>query len=248
MFIQSLVNNVSRCRDALVKAVEGPQARRRIQSETSIGALESRKVPAAVFAGNLQIVGSNRVDRVLVDDMNINGQPVVRVIHNGFTQFFNDASISGEIQFWGYGGNDVFDYNGFIDCFADGGTGNDYLAGGEGWDLLKGNDGFDTLEGWGGNDDLYGGYGNDLLDGGFGHDVLYGQWGNDLLGGGAGDDLLNGGFGYDVAFGGSGYDDFEEVGNDFGSRLYWPVQTRFGVQFRSAGVQDFNGFYDVIYS
>lgn len=248
MFMQSLITQVGQCRDALVKAIQGPQTRRRTSRETTTETLESRKVPAAVFAGNLQIVGSNRVDNVLVDDMNINGQPVIRVIHNGFTQFFNRASVYGEIQFWGYGSNDLFDYNGFKDCFADGGAGNDYLAGGEGWDLLLGNDGHDTLEGWGGNDDLYGGYGNDLLDGGFGHDYLYGQWGNDLLGGGAGNDYLNGGFGYDVAFGGSGFDTFQEVGNDFGGPLYWPVQTRFGVQFRSAGVQDFNGFADVVYS
>jgi len=121
-------------------------------------------------------------------------------------------------------------------------------AGGEGWDLLLGGDGHDTLEGWGGDDDLYGGFGNDLLDGGFGNDYLYGQGGHDMLGGGAGDDLLNGGFGNDVAFGGSGFDDFEEVGNDFGGFLYWPVQTRFGVQYRSAGVQDFHGYFDVVYS
>jgi len=248
MFIQSLTTQVSRCRDAVVKAIQGPQSRRRAQRETTTDVLESRKVPAAVIAGNLQIIGSNRADRVLVDDMNVNGQPLIRVIQNGFTQFFNRPSVYGEIQFWGNGGNDYFDYNGFKDCFANGGVGNDYLAGGEGWDLLLGGDGHDTLEGWGGDDDLYGGFGNDLLDGGFGNDYLYGQGGHDMLGGGAGDDLLNGGFGNDVAFGGSGFDDFEEVGNDFGGFLYWPVQTRFGVQYRSAGVQDFHGYFDVVYS
>ena len=87
-----------------------------------------------------------------------------------------------------------------------------------------------------------------MLDGGNGNDSLYGEWGNDMLGGGAGNDLLNGGFGYDVAFGGSGYDTFQEVGYDPSGVLYWPAQTRFGIQYRSAGVQDFNGYYDYVNS
>ena len=244
----SLISKVSHFRNALVQAVKGPQARKRHSDEQAIPALESRKLPAAIIAGNLQIVGSNFNDRVQVDDLFVNGRAAIRVIQNGYVQFFNQNSFNGEVRFYGYAGNDWFDYNGFRDCYVEGGAGSDYLSGGEGWDLMYGGDGNDTLEGWGGEDDLYGGYGNDLLDGGNGNDYLYGQWGNDMLGGGAGNDLLNGGYGYDVAFGGSGYDTFQEVGNDPGGFFYWPAQTRFGLQYRSAGVQDYNGYYDVVYS
>lgn len=248
MFIQSFIDQVQRCRQAVTKALTGSPARRRDRATQTPTALESRKLLAAVVGGNLKIVGSNRVDNVLVDDVTVNGRSMIRVNHNGFKQLFNRSSVSGEIQFWGYGGNDNFDYLGTKDCYLDGGTGNDYLSGDFGWDYIIGGDGHDTLEGWAGNDDIYGGYGNDLLDGGNGHDYLFGQAGNDLLGGGAGDDLLNGGSGYDVAFGGSGFDDFEEVGYDPGSAFYFPVMTRFGIQYGTSGVQDFNRFDDLIVS
>lgn len=248
MFVHSLISQAHRCRQALTKALGGSSARRRDPATRTPTHLEDRKLLAAVVGGNLQIAGSNGIDNVLVDDVTVSGRSMIRVNHNGYTQYFNRTSVPGEIQFWGYGGNDSFDYVGTKDCYLDGGTGNDYLSGDAGWDYILGGYGHDTLEGWAGNDDLYGGSGNDLLDGGSGHDWLFGQSGNDLLGGGAGDDLLNGGSGYDVAFGGSGFDDFEEVGNDPGGWLYYPITTRFGVQYRSAGVQDFNSYDDVVWS
>lgn len=248
MFVQSFMNQVRQCQRALTKALGGLSARHRQAADTTTVALESRKLLAAIVGGNLKIVGSNRIDDVLVDDVLVNGRSMIRVIHNGYTQLFNRFSVPGEIQFWGNAGHDSFDYIGTKDCYLNGGTGNDYLSGDAGWDYILGGDGHDTLEGWAGNDDLFGGYGNDLLDGGSGHDYLFGQAGNDLLGGGSGDDLLNGGTGYDVAFGGSGFDDFEEVGYDPGGFLFFPVTTRFGVQCRSAGVQDYNQFDDLIIS
>ena len=248
MFVREFIAHVLRCGETLTKTFTGTHSRRRASAVTAPESLEARKVPAAVVAGNLNIVGSNRVDRVEVDDVTINGQPTIVVNHNGYVQYFNRFAVPGEIRFWGYGGNDTFDYIGTKDCYLDGGAGNDYLSGDAGWDYIIGGDGNDTLEGWAGEDDLFGGYGNDLLDGGSGNDYLYGQAGNDLLGGGAGNDLLNGGAGYDAAFGGTGFDDFQEVAYDYGSTFYFPVTTRFGVQYRTAGVQDFNRFDDLVIS
>lgn len=249
MFVQSLVQLSRRCGDTLVKTFGGSKARHPASVvEHAVAQLESRKVPAAVIAGNLQIVGSNRADYVQVDDISVNGRAMVQVNQNGYIQRFFRSSVPGEIRFFGNAGNDSFDYLGTLDCYLSGGSGNDYLVGDAGWDYIVGGDGNDILEGWAGNDDIYGGNGHDLLDGGSGSDYLFGQAGNDLLGGGSGDDLLNGGWGYDVAFGGSGWDDFVEVGNDPGGYLVFPILTRFGVQRWGAGVQDFNRADDLIIS
>lgn len=221
---------------------------RRSSATHDIISLESRRLPAAIVSGNLQISGTNRSDTVVVDDMFVNGQDVVRVVQNGYTQYFSAFAITGEIRFWGYKGNDIFDYAGTFDCYVDAGAGNDLILGGDGWDYILGGDGNDTLEGWGGADILRGGKGNDLLDGGNGDDDLYGDSGNDLLGGRAGNDYLNGGSGNDAAFGGSGLDDFEQIGGDPWYRLSPPYSTRFGVMTRTAGVMDFNSVDDLILS
>lgn len=237
----------SRLLSHMTDAFSGPRARRAVQ-EPVVAGLESRKLLAAIVGGNLQIQGTNRSDTIVVDDMVVGGQDVIRVIQNGYTQFFNAYAVTGEIRFWGYNGNDIFDYAGIVDCYVEAGSGNDLIMTGDGWDYVLGGDGHDTLEGWDGDDILRGGMGNDLLDGGNGNDDLYGDSGNDLLGGRAGNDYLNGGIGNDAAFGGSGQDDFEQIGGDTWYRLFPASMTRFGAQTRTAGVQDFNSIDDLILS
>jgi Ca2+-binding RTX toxin-like protein len=231
-FVQSAV-------EAVNASVNSPKKRRRAESQKASESLEARRVPAAVVNGNLQIVGSNYVDNVQVNDVTIGSTQYLKVQHNGSTQYFFRSSVYGQIQFWGYGGNDSFNYNGSKNVYAHGGDGNDFLSSDRGNDLLVGGNGHDTLEGWSGNDELQGGWGNDLLDGGWGNDLLFGQEGNDLLGGGAGDDRLVGGTGLDVAFGGAGADQFWEINTDYRYAFTYAVSTRFGWQYYSAGIQDF---------
>lgn len=199
--------------------------------------LEERAVPAYLSGGNLNIVGSNAVDNVKVQDMTVNGVAKIRVTHNGVVQNFNAASVTGRIQFWGYGGNDRFDYYGQKACYADGGAGNDFLSADRGNDLLIGGSGDDTIEGWGGNDELQGGDGNDVLAGGSGNDLLFGNAGDDLLGGEAGNDRIVGGSGLDTAFGGSGSDQFWECRDPAFFLVDVSANTRFGIA-HGVGVQD----------
>lgn len=198
-------------------------------------ALETRLTPAYISGGNLEIVGSSATDTVKVTHVYVNSVERIRVTHNGSTQDFTASAVTGKVRFWGYAGNDRFDYYGTRACYADGGAGNDFLSADQGADLLIGGDGHDTIEGWGGADELQGGYGDDVLDGGSGNDLLFGQAGADTLGGGSGDDRIVGGTGTDIAFGGTGYDQFWEC-NDV-AYFYVPVSTRFGTAY-GAGVQD----------
>lgn len=237
----------ARLLNPITSAFAGPRSRRATR-DTATTSLESRNLLAAIVSGNLIIQGTSRSDTVIVDDMVVNGRDVVRVVQNGFTQYFDDWRITGEIRFFGYQGNDLFDYAGIIDCYVEAGSGNDRILCGDGWDYVLGGDGHDTIEGWDGSDILRGGAGNDLIDGGFGDDDLYGDSGHDLLGGGAGNDYMNGGSGNDAAFGGSGLDDFVQIGRDPWVYLYPASWTRFGWQTRSAGVQDFNPSQDLILS
>src|SRR5436305_1778819 len=93
-----------------------------------IETLEGRAMPAYLSGGNLQIVGSDAADNVKVQDLTVNGAAIVRVTHNGYSQDFGAAAVTGRVMFWGYGGNDSFDYYGAKTCYADGGSGNDYLS------------------------------------------------------------------------------------------------------------------------
>lgn len=180
----------------------------------------------------------------------------IRVTHNNFTQDFNAPYITGQVRFFGYGGNDSFNYHGSKNNYANGGAGNDYLSGDSGSDILLGGSGNDTIEGWSGNIELWGGdgndklmgkYGNNIISGDNGNDTLWGDAGNDLLGGGNGDAKIIGGAGIDVAFGGYGYDQYWEVGND--PRYYSTyVQTIFGWKKSNGGVQDSNGTWDSVWN
>jgi Ca2+-binding RTX toxin-like protein len=115
------------------------------------------------------------------------------------------SAVAG-IQFYGYGGNDVFVNKSNVPVVAYGGDGDDSLTGGDGSDKLYGEGGNDTLVGNAGNDVLSGQDGNDTLDGGLGFDYLYGGNGNDTLNGGTDDDKLYGGNGDDKLYGGNGND------------------------------------------
>lgn len=214
-------------------------------SKLGVESLETREVPAYLYGGNLEIVGSSAVDTVKVQDLTVGGVAKIRVTHNGVVQDFNASSVTGRVMFWGYAGNDNFDYYGAKRCYADGGTGNDFLSADRGADLLIGGSGNDTLEGWGGNDELQGGDGHDVLAGGANDDLLFGGAGDDLLGGESGNDRIVGGTGIDNAFGGSGYDQFWEVGNDVGGLYITGHQTRFGYQSTPGGVHDADSNDDV---
>jgi Ca2+-binding RTX toxin-like protein len=125
----------------------------------------------------------------------------------GGNDLFNNLT-SLKTYAWGHGGNDRLYANHLsssTQAFLYGGDGDDYLRGSGGNDRLEGNNGHDTLMGAGGNDTLFGGYGNDTLNGGTGSDKLYGQDGSDFLYGG--DDNA-----YDYMWGGSGADKFERKG------------------------------------
>ncbi len=236
----------ARLLNPITSAFAGPRSRRATR-ETATTSLESRNLLAAIVSGNLIIQGTSRSDTVIVDDMVVNGRDMVRVVQNGFTQYFDDWRITGEIRFFGYQGNDLFDYAGIIDCYVEGGSGNDRILCGDGWDYVLGGDGHDTIEGWDGSDILRGGAGNDLIDGGFGDDDLYGDSGHDLLGGGAGNDYMNGGSGNDrVRWLRSG-----RLRADRSRPMGLPVSGLLDtvrVADRSAGVQDFNPSQDLILS
>lgn len=139
------------------------------------------------------------------------------------------TSVTGDLVFKGFDGNDSFTNSTALRTFAYGGNGNDTLIGGTNQDVLYGEAGDDYLDGAVGSDSLFGGDGNDLLyggtnvdanhenylDGGNGNDHLAGGDGADRLIGGPGadslwghkgDDTLEGGTGKDMLFGGAGND------------------------------------------
>jgi len=166
--------------------------------------LENRQLMAGdVYvstAGNLVIQGTDNRDVAEVRDVRVNGTNMIRVTLNGETSDFRQSKVTGRINFYGYGGNDRFNYIGTKNCMADGGAGNDFLSGDKGNDLFFGGAGNDTIEGWAGADELQGGTGNDNLSGGVGNDKLFGESGNDRLDGGEGYDYLSCGTGVDVVF------------------------------------------------
>ena len=121
-----------------------------------------------------------------------------------------------KVEFFGYGGNDVFRNGTHIASYAEGGRGNDeliggstadVLSGGTGSDELRGNSGVDTLYGGPGNDDIWGGRHGDILAGESGIDTLHGGQGVDTLSGGLQDDTLFGEEGVDYLYGDSGDDE-----------------------------------------
>ncbi len=172
------------------------------------------------ISGKLQIVGTDRADRIIVD---LNGSP-----------FINGTSLAvplpASLEVIARGGNDWVQVNspyGWIPAHLKGDSGDDTLIGGWGNDKIEGGHNNDVLDGrygddnlWGqdgadclyggwGNDKLVGGNGNDALLGEFGDDELIGENGNDYLAGGQGDDRLTGGKGNDKLYGNDGNDWFD---------------------------------------
>jgi Ca2+-binding RTX toxin-like protein len=180
-----------------------------------VESLEGREVPAYLAGGNLDIVGTNAADAVRVDDVRVAGVALIRVNHNGAVQYFKPSDVTGRVMFWGYGGNDSFEYHGGKSCYADGGAGNDYLSTDRGNDELLGGGNNDRLWAGGGNDRVFGGAGSDQLVGGAGNDDLVGGSGNDELWGQDGNDRLWGEGGLDFLLGGTG-NDYLDGGADGG--------------------------------
>lgn len=127
------------------------------------------------------------------------------------------ASVTGEVVFHGFDGNDSFANSTALRGVIYGGNGNDTLTGGSDKDWIFGDAGNDSLDGGLGADTMYGGDGNDqisagggvddnYLSGGDGNDHLYGSDGNDHLVGDAGADFLAGNAGFDWLEGGTGRD------------------------------------------
>jgi Ca2+-binding RTX toxin-like protein len=125
-----------------------------------------------------------------------------RVVDNGTVTNYVATLVTGNIQFTGDAGNDVFVNLTSTASVASGGAGHDVLRGGSGNDTLNGDEGKDVLSGGRGNDILNGGADNDVLTGDFGDDTLNGDDGHDKLFGGFGADSLNGGNGNDILHGG----------------------------------------------
>lgn len=217
----------------ILKTLFGSRPRRaatkRPAPRFQVEALEARDVPATALlgGGTLYVIGNDARESITIDIVN-NTSVVVRDAANGTVQSFQRSAIySGQVLYYGWGGNDYFCNNvGTLQTVAYGGAGNDTLIGDNGADWLYGEAGYDTLYGWGGNDvldggtegdTLYGGYGNDVMYGNAGNDVLYGGHGIDYLFGQGGSDYLNGGnagegsYGdgvTDYVYGGTGVDAF----------------------------------------
>ncbi|MHB8050091.1 MAG: carboxypeptidase regulatory-like domain-containing protein [Coriobacteriia bacterium] len=141
--------------------------------------------------------------------------------HGGTDQEFK---VTGKIIAKCGAGDDVIDLSGVtaaIDCFVDGGAGNDTILApsGAGKAILIGGPGNDSLTGGAGDDQLWGGAGSDTLDGKGGRDILFGDEGvlaydpgtqkytiDVVVGNADADDTLAGGDGSDAIFGGGGKD------------------------------------------
>lgn len=198
--------------------------------------LETREVPAKLYGGNILIKGTEGDDEVIVKNVMSHGECYIQVDCNGYVQKFKASSVTGYVKYWGYDGNDYFDYSGQKKCYVDGGEGDDYIGGDKGNDILCGGDGYDTIEGWGGNDCLKGGDEGDVLSGGYGNDCEYGGYGDDWMCGGYGNDKMYCGEGYDCAWGGGGSDGYWGVEDD-DALYYVPLETPFG-DAGSSGAQD----------
>ncbi|MEM6902279.1 MAG: calcium-binding protein [Pseudomonadota bacterium] len=152
----------------------------------------------------------------------------------------DEATISGIVQAFSGGGNDVVVYvnsqqvgvpNAVARVDGDatlanlyGNQGDDQLSGGVGVDALYGGQGSDTVID-GGSNASFGNKGDDLVVGSDSDDVLYGNQDIDVLSGGAGDDTLyggqnqdalTGGAGDDLLFGGKGEDTYVYLGGGEG--------------------------------
>jgi Ca2+-binding RTX toxin-like protein len=165
--------------------------------------LEDRRllaVSATLSSGTLSIFGD-----ALANTVNVDASGSSLFLSGDLNEEFVLSQVSA-IEFFGSGGDDVFDNSTDIDTLAVGHDGDDELRTAGGTDRLFGGNGNDLLVSTGGNDRLIGNDGIDILFGGGGNDAIFGLGGNDELHGEGGDDNLVAGFGDDVVFGGEGDD------------------------------------------
>ncbi|MBV6633242.1 MAG: calcium-binding protein [Alphaproteobacteria bacterium] len=157
------------------------------------------------------------VDGTRVTLSNTGNTPAIYISGDGA----NEAVISGIVDAYAGGGNDVTVYvnnqvvsspNAVARVDGDaalanlyGNQGDDQLSGGVGVEALYGGQGADTVID-GGSNASFGNKGDDLVVGSDSDDVLYGNQDIDVLSGGAGDDTLFGGQGQDALTGGAGDD------------------------------------------
>lgn len=175
-------------------------------------------IDGTAFADTVSVVATNGFYRVTEDnDAYLSRQKVT---------YIPISSVTGDLLFNGYNGDDDFTNFTALRTVAYGGSGNDTLVGGSDRDLLFGEAGIDVLNGLDGPDSLDGGDGNDYLHGHGGNDTLRGGNGQDTLDGGDGDDYVSagsdgfvnylyGGSGNDTLVGGAGPDRlFGDAGDD----------------------------------
>src|SRR5262245_52826007 len=109
-------------------------------SETSrarpqLEALEGRLVPSATISnGTLVIHGTAGADRVIVQQGRFG---LISVSDNGALSVYGPGAFRA-ISFWGGDGNDRFENNTGLPCWAFGQGGADTLIGGSGNDTLEG--------------------------------------------------------------------------------------------------------------
>lgn len=198
---------------ASIKPSKTVSGRRPSPFSQQIEALQDRVMPSVnVIGGHLIIHGTAGDDQVSVIQNGTVYQvsELVTSAYMGKTKITNIpiASVTGDVVFKGYDGNDYFTNATNRRLFAYGGNGNDVLLGGTSNDQLYGDAGNDSLNGGAGADSLYGGDGNDWIYAGNGPDADYlvGGNGNDFMSGLAGNDTLEGGAGKDTLYGGDGDD------------------------------------------
>ena len=204
-----------------------PSSTRRSSVRTTIDALESRRLLAAVtFAsGTLTLTGTAAAETFVVQpkagdatmvEASVDGTVVQTVSVADLTNiviFGNDGddkiTVSESLTFravlHGGNGNDTIHGGGGND-FVAGEKGNDYTYGGGGKDLVTTGAGKNHAYGEDGDDKVVGSSGHDFIYGGAGRDRLYGDLGDDLLDGGGGNDTLYGSSGRDLLLGGTGND------------------------------------------
>lgn len=190
-----------------------PRVRSSRRFTPQVEALHDRITPSVyVVGGHLIIYGTGYADTVSV--VQSRGNYKVTEDTNVYLSkpkvtFVPAASVTGDIAFTGYDGNDKFTNRTAERCFVHGNNGDDTLIGGSAQDQLYGEAGNDYLDGGAGSDILVGGDGNDLIYAG--KNDLSGNY----LDGGNGDDHLSGGDGSDDMFGGAGADNlWGHGGND----------------------------------
>jgi Ca2+-binding RTX toxin-like protein len=176
------------------------------------------------ITGHLSFYGGATNDMVEVDYLDFGSRSILVTLTNdnvSRTQLFSTSNVR-QLNFYGYGGSDVFKNRTNISSYAEGGIGDDYLVGGNAGDRLLGGDGIDVivgncgndyLDGQGNRDYVHGGCGNDSVYGGEGNDYLTGDQdtytlnpNNDFISGGPGDDTIEGGLGNDTISGGDDND------------------------------------------